>query len=114
LQWKQPTFPQPKEVRQCSSFSLISRVFIIPQGQTAQFIMWILKPLLEAVHRKWPELWPSDWTLDHDNALAHKASSAKQFLAQNFITEMEHPPCYPDLAHNDFCLFLKVKSALKG
>jgi transposase len=45
-----------------------------------------------------PELWPNDSILLHDNAPAHKALSVKQFLAQKWITEMEHPPCSPDLA----------------
>jgi hypothetical protein len=27
---------------------------------------------------------------------------------------MEYPPCSPDLAPNDFWLFPKIKSALKG
>jgi hypothetical protein len=39
--------------------------------------------------------------------------SFKQFLAQKFVTEMEHPLCSPDLAPNDFWLFTKIKSALK-
>jgi hypothetical protein len=30
------------------------------------------------------------------------------------ITEIEHLPCSPDLALNDFGLFPKMKSALKG
>jgi hypothetical protein len=47
-------------------------------------------------------------------APAHKALSVKQFLVQKSITEVEHPPCYPDLALNDFWLFTKIKSALKG
>jgi len=38
----------------------------------------------------------------------------QQFLAQKFITEMEHPPYSPYLASNDFWLFPKIKSALKG
>jgi len=40
--------------------------------------------------------------------------SVKQFVAQKFITEMEHLPSSPDLAPNDFWLFPKIKSALKG
>jgi transposase len=47
------------------------------------------------------ELWPSDWILLHDNAPAHKVLSVKHFLAQKSITEVEHPPCSPDLALND-------------
>jgi hypothetical protein len=42
------------------------------------------------------------------------ALSIKQLLAQKSITEMEHLPYSPDLAPNDFWLFLKIKSALKG
>jgi hypothetical protein len=54
--------------------------------------MEVLKQLHEAVHRKTPELWPNGWNLHHDNAPAHKALSVKQFLAQKWITEKEHPP----------------------
>jgi histone-lysine N-methyltransferase SETMAR len=79
----------------------------IPQGQTVNkaYYAEILKRLLEAVRRKWPEVWPNDWVLQHDNATAHKALSVKQFLAKNWISETERPPYYPDLAPNDFWLF---------
>jgi transposase len=73
-----------------------------------------LKRLREAVHTKRPEVWPNDWILHHDNSSAHKALSVKQFLAQKSITEMEQPPCSPDLAPNDFWMFPKIKSALNG
>jgi transposase len=88
----------------------------IPQSQTVNraYCTEILKRLREAVRRKRPELWPNDWILHHDHAPAHKALSVKQFLAQKPITEMVHPPCSPDLAPNDFWLFPKIKSALKG
>jgi hypothetical protein len=38
----------------------------------------------------------------------------KQFLTQKSISEIEYPYCSPDLALNDFWLFPKIKSALKG
>jgi hypothetical protein len=38
----------------------------------------------------------------------------KQFLTQKSITEIEHPPYFPDLAPNDFRTFRKINSALKG
>jgi histone-lysine N-methyltransferase SETMAR len=66
------------------------------------------------LHRKGHKLWPNYLILHHDNSPAHKALSFKQFLAQKSITEMEHPPCSPDLALNDFWLFPEIKSALKG
>jgi len=75
--------------------------------------MKILKQLCDAVHRKRPELWPSDWILHHDNAPAHKMLTVKHFLAQKWITEMEYPSYSPDLAPNDFLLFPKIKSALE-
>jgi hypothetical protein len=46
---------------------------------------------------------PNDWILHHDNSPAHKALSAKQFLAQKSVIEMEHLPYSPDMASNDFC-----------
>jgi hypothetical protein len=67
----------------------------------------ILKRLHEAVRRKWPELWPRDRILHHDNAI-------NQFLAQKSITETEHPPFFPGLVPNDFGIFPEIKSALKG
>jgi hypothetical protein len=50
---------------------------------------------------------PAIGILDHNKAPAHKALSAKQFLAQKSITEMEHPPCSPDLTPNNFWLLEK-------
>jgi hypothetical protein len=68
----------------------------------------ILKWFCEAVYRKRPEPWPSDWILHRDSAPAHKALSVKHFLAQKLITEMEHPPYSPDLGPDDFWLFPKT------
>jgi hypothetical protein len=66
------------------------------------------------VHRKRPELWPSNCILHHDNAPADRALTVKQFLAQKSITEKEHPSYSSDLAPVDLWLFPKLKSALKG
>jgi histone-lysine N-methyltransferase SETMAR len=88
---------------------------IILQGQTFnQAYVEILKHFGEALYRKRPELWPSDCILHHDNASAHEVLFLKQRLAQKSITEMEHPPCSPDLASNNLWLSPKLKSALKG
>jgi hypothetical protein len=74
----------------------------------------ILEQLDEALHRERPEIWPSDWILHHDNAPAHKVLTVQHFLAQKLITEMEHPHCTLNVTLNDFWLFPKIKSALKG
>jgi hypothetical protein len=68
----------------------------------------MLKWLREVVSRNMPELWPNDCILHRNNALADKALSVKQFLAQKSITEMEHKHCSPDLAVS------KSKICLKG
>jgi histone-lysine N-methyltransferase SETMAR len=88
----------------------------LPQRQTVNqtYYMGILKGLCEALPRQTSELWPSDWILHHDNSPAHKAFSVKQFLAQKSSTEMKHPSHSPELAPNDFWLFPKMKSVLKG
>jgi hypothetical protein len=90
-------------------FKFIPQVPAVNQS----YYVEILKQLHEAVHRKGPELWPSDWILHHDNAPAHKVLSVKQFLAQKSITEMEHPSCSSYLAPDDFWLFPKIV-CLKG
>jgi hypothetical protein len=38
----------------------------------------------------------------------------KDFLVKDSVTTPEHSPCSPDLTPANFCLFLRVKSALKG
>jgi hypothetical protein len=51
----------------------------IPQGQTVSqaYYVEIMKWLREALCRKGPELWPSDWILHHDSAPAHKVLFVK-------------------------------------
>jgi hypothetical protein len=38
----------------------------------------------------------------------------REFLATNLITVSEHPAYSPDLAPNDYFLFLNIKEILKG
>jgi hypothetical protein len=38
----------------------------------------------------------------------------RRSLVQKSIGKMKYPPCSPGLAPNDFWLFPKIKSALKG
>jgi hypothetical protein len=76
--------------------------------------METLKLLLEAVRTKTPELWPNDWIPHHVSAQVDKMLCVKQFLTQKSITEREQPPNSSDSAPNNFWLFPKIKSALKG
>jgi len=51
--------------------------------------------------------------LHHDDAAAHRALSSSIWPKKS-VTEVEHPTCSPDMAPNDFWLFPKIESALKG
>jgi transposase len=55
----------------------------------------------------------NSWFLLHDNAPAHQSVLAKDFLAKNNVTTLQHPPYSPDLGETDFYLFPLLKSALK-
>jgi hypothetical protein len=74
----------------------------------------VLTRLRESVRSKRPELWADKWILHHDNALTHDALRVREFLAKKSNTKMDHPPYSVDLTPGDFCLFPKLKNALKG
>jgi len=54
------------------------------------------------------------WFLHHDNAPIHTLIAVREFLAQNNITTLPHPPYSPDLALCGFFLFPKLKTHPKG
>jgi hypothetical protein len=128
MHWKTSESPKLKKARMSKSklkamlivFFDIKGVIMtewIPQGQTVNqhYYLQVLTTLRERVRRKRPELWENDsWILHRDNALAHSALSVKQFLAKNRTQMLQHPPYSPNLAPCDFCLFPKLKNALKG
>lgn len=59
-------------------------------------------------------MWQSgDWLFHHDNAPAHTALSARQFLTKNGLTPVPHPPHSRDLSPCDF-LFPRMKGNMKG
>jgi hypothetical protein len=49
-----------------------------------------------------------------DNARPNKATMSQQFLAQNAMVVVVHPPYSPDPAPSDFYLFAHVKGLLMG
>jgi histone-lysine N-methyltransferase SETMAR len=88
----------------------------IAKGQMVNQLCYleVLTRLRETVQRKRPGLWPDKWILHHDIAPAHDALGVRKFLAKNSITKLAHPPYSPDLAPYNFCLFPKLKNAMKG
>lgn len=52
--------------------------------------------------------------LHHDNTSSHTARKTKEFLNQENVELMSHPPYSPDLSPNDFFTFPKMKDLLRG
>jgi hypothetical protein len=52
--------------------------------------------------------------LHHDNAPAHTSLKTTEFVTNNNIVIVHHPPYSPDLAPCDFTLFAKSKMKQKG
>jgi histone-lysine N-methyltransferase SETMAR len=67
------------------------------------------------VHQVRPESQESEsWFLLYDNAPAHSSGVVSEFLAKRGIPMLSHPPHSPELTPADFCLFSKLKIAMKG
>lgn len=52
--------------------------------------------------------------LHHDNASSHTARATVDYLRENNVRVIEHPPYSPDLAMCDFWLFFNLKKHLRG
>ena len=50
----------------------------------------------------------------HDNASSHKVAIVREYLKQEKVVELPHPPYLPDLAPCDFFLFPRLKKQLAG
>ena len=92
-------------------------IYNLPQQSTitAQYyIDQILPHFLEHQATSAPSCRRSRLLLHHDNAAPHKAHLTQQFLEEQGITLLPHPPYSPDLAPCDFWLFPKIKGAIAG
>ncbi|CAH1995837.1 unnamed protein product [Acanthoscelides obtectus] len=52
--------------------------------------------------------------LHQDNASSHTAQKTRQYLAEENVELLDHPPYSPDLSPNDFFTFPKIKNRLRG
>jgi transposase len=67
------------------------------------------------VKRKRPELWRNhNWLLHHENAPTHTSLKTIEFVTNNSMVIVPHPPYSPDLAPCDLALSPKLKMKLKG
>ena len=55
-----------------------------------------------------------DVMLHHDNAASHKAAIVTDYLQNERVKLLPHPPHNPGLAPCDFFLFLRIKKELEG
>lgn len=55
----------------------------------------------------------SNWFLHNDNASAQYVLFRSSFLDKKYIALLDYPHYSPDLAPCDFCLLLKLRSAIK-
>ncbi|CAH1987575.1 unnamed protein product [Acanthoscelides obtectus] len=51
--------------------------------------------------------------LHQDNASSHTAQKTRQYLTEENVELLDHPPYSPDLSPNDFFTFPKIKNSLR-
>ncbi len=71
-----------------------------------------LKPTLATLKQQRPTSGLKNMKILHDNAKPHVHINVKNFLEQEGITIIDHPPYSPDLAPCDFWLFDEIKRRL--
>ncbi|CAH1998540.1 unnamed protein product [Acanthoscelides obtectus] len=52
--------------------------------------------------------------LHQDNASSHTAQKTRQYLTEENVELLDHPPYSPNLSPNDFLTFPKIKNRLRG
>jgi len=91
--------------------------FVVPKGQTVNANLYaneILPKVFSDFMEKRGRTTVRDVMLHHDNAAAHKARIVTEYLRNERVDLLPHPPYSPDLAPCDFFLFPRIKKELKG
>ncbi|CAH1955189.1 unnamed protein product [Acanthoscelides obtectus] len=52
--------------------------------------------------------------LHQDNASSHTDKKTRQYLTEENVELLDHPPYSPDLSPNDFFIFPKIKNRLRS
>jgi histone-lysine N-methyltransferase SETMAR len=110
---KQPVLLAERQ-KMFTKFEIVHREFVPPNTTVnSDFYCDVLRRLRENVRRKEAELWRHhNWLLHHDNAPAHMSQKTTEFVTNNNMVIVPHPPYMPDLAPCDFALFPKLKMKL--
>lgn len=89
----------------------------VPKGKSVNSKFYrkvVLKTLKKYFEKRRPATGLAGVRLLHDNASSHKAAIVREFLTQQKVVELPHPPYSPDLAPCDFFLFPRLKKYLTG
>ncbi len=87
----------------------------VPSGTSINAIYYrdeCLKTLVKNLHKKRPLSTTNGIKLHHDNARPHVKNIIFDYLKEEKIKVMAHPPYSPDLAPSDFWLFNCLKCSL--
>lgn len=90
-------------------------VSYLERGRTvdhATYIESTLKPLVESIKMVRPKCGTKNLKLHHDNARPHVEGTVVDFIIEQDMTIMGHPPYSPDLAPCDFWLNSYIKDRL--
>jgi Transposase. len=124
--WKSPSPPQLKKVRQVKSNitsmwvtgfdceGVVDWEFVPPSHVVSRHYNWeVLQHLRDQVCQKCPQLWWNhNWLVKHNNVPANTTLSLWQFLATTNMAAA-HPRSTSDLAPFDLFLFPRMKSHLQ-
>jgi histone-lysine N-methyltransferase SETMAR len=121
--WKNPNSPRPKAVK---SARFVNKVVLIAFFDSRGMVYYhylkkrstvngnhFIKSRRKAISRAQIRL-NSQPLLLYDNAPCHRSREVNDFLTENGVQVVPHPPYTPDLAPSDFFLFPKLKKYLRG
>ena len=90
-------------------------IHCLDKGETISaqsYIEYCLKPVVSAIEKQRPTSGTKNMKILHDNAKPHVAKVVQEYLNNEGIAIIDHPPYSPDLAPCDFWLFSKIKQHL--
>jgi len=97
-----------------SAHNFVQYQFTLQAQTVKQAYVEMLSPLSEAVHRKRLEVWPNSGFSAMTMLQFTRRSLSCSLWPKNRLLKWNIPPCSPHLIPNDFWLFTKIKTALKG